>query len=206
MQGRVNAGASAMPNLADVPVSMLEDYLQKLFSIGDVNGDGVLSPTEFADLLSRSGFNLPSNVILKLVKEADVNQDGVIEYEEFIPAMLRLVGAPAEYFDDTPQVAADMPAWDEVPEPMLEKYLEKLFAIGDTNGDGVLQPQEFLELLTRCGLRFPSDIVLEIFLKADTNNDGVIEYDEFIPAMKAIIAGAKDATAAASASAMPNLA
>merc|ERR1711871_433403 len=158
------------------------------------NGDGVLSPIEFADLLSRSGFNLRPAVILKLVKEADVNQDGVIEYEEFIPAMLRLRNAPKSYFDDAPEnVAADMPKWDEVPEAMLEKYLGKLFAIGDTNGDGVLQPQEFLELLTRCGLRFPAEVVLEIFLKADANEDGVIEYDEFIPAMKAIIAGAKEA-------------
>ena len=50
-----------------------------------------------------------------------------------------------------------------------------------------------MELLTRCGLRFPAEVVLDIFLKADANEDGVIEYDEFIPAMKAIIAGAKEA-------------
>jgi Ca2+-binding EF-hand superfamily protein len=181
---------------------MLEDYMRKLFAIGDVNGDGVLSPVEFADLLSRSGFNLPAEVVLKLVKEADVNQDGVIEYEEFIPAMMRLRNAPPSYFDDTPEVASDMPKWDEVPEAMLEKYLGKLFAIGDSNGDGVLQPQEFLELLTRCGLRFPPEVVLDIFLKADVNGDGVIEYDEFIPAMKAIIAGAKQASAP---SGMPDL-
>ena len=48
-------------------------------------------------------------------------------------------------------------------------------------------------VLTRCGLRFPAEVVLDIFLKADANEDGVIEYDEFIPAMKAIIAGAKEA-------------
>merc|ERR1711871_910604 len=204
--------ANNMPSLEEIPTEMLIDYLQKLFSIGDVNGDGVLTPTEFADLLSRSGFNFPPEVILKMVKEADTNQDGVIEFNEFMPAMLSILGAAQDgrLPDETPQVAADMPAWDEVPEPMLEKYLEKLFAIGDTNGDGVLQPQEFLELLTRCGLRFPSDIVLEIFLKADTNHDGVIEYDEFIPAMKAIIAGAKEASAPAAApvggsSAMPNI-
>jgi len=200
------SSAPAMPSVQDVPPAMLEDYMKKLFMIGDVNGDGVLSPTEFVDLLSRSGFNLPPEVILKLAREADVNQDGVIEYEEFIPVMLRLVGAPPSYFDDTPEVAADMPAWDEVPEAMLEKYLGKLFAIGDTNGDGVLQPQEFLELLARCGLRFPAEVVLEIFLKADANQDGVIEYDEFIPAMKAIIAGAKEAAAPAPSSDMPDLA
>ena len=97
--------------------------------------------------------------------------------------------------DETPKVVSDLPTWDQVPAAMLEKYLEKLFAIGDTNQDGVLQPQEFLELLTRCGLRIPSDVVLDMFLKADVNGDGVIEYGEFIPAMKAIIAGAKAALA-----------
>merc|ERR1712178_345928 len=118
--------------------------------------------------------------------------------------MIRLKHAPRSYFEDAPQVASDMPMWDEVPEAMLEKYLTKLFAIGDTNGDGVLQPQEFVELLARCGLRFPADIVLDIFLKADTNQDGVIQYEEFLPAMKAIIAGAKEAQQS-TANEMPSL-
>ena len=97
--------------------------------------------------------------------------------------------------DETPKVVSDLPTWDQVPAAMLEKYLEKFVARGDTNQDGVIQPQEFLELLTRCGLRIPSDVVLDMFLKADVNGDGVIEYGEFIPAMKAIIAGAKAALA-----------
>ena len=84
-----------------------------------------------------------------------------------------------------------MPNWDEVPHDVLETYLGKLFAIGDTNGDGVLQPLEFLELMYRCGLQFPDEVILEIFVKADANKDGVIQYDEFIPIMKAIIAEAK---------------
>ena len=49
--------------------------------------------------------------------------------------------------------------------------LTKLFAIGDVNGDGVL-----LELLARCVLRFPAQVVLDIFMKPDANEDGVIQY------------------------------
>merc|ERR1712166_1004962 len=138
----------AMPNPADVPADMMADYLQKLFKVADSNDDGVLSPIEFAELLSRSGFNFPEHVILSLVKAADVNEDGVIEYEEFVPAMLGLMEAANED-DHTPDVGEGVPMWDEVPADMLERYLEKLFQIGDTDGDGVLQPQEFLELLTR---------------------------------------------------------
>merc|ERR1712166_257441 len=91
----------------------------------------------------------------------------------------------------TPDVGEGVPMWDEVPADMLERYLAKLFQIGDTNGDGVLQPQEFLELLTRAGLRFPPKLVLKLFLEADTNGDGVIEYDEFMPAMLAVISSMK---------------
>merc|ERR1711939_735754 len=50
-QGRVNAAGSAIPNFADVPPAMLDSYLTKLFQIGDTNGDGVLSSTDFENLL-----------------------------------------------------------------------------------------------------------------------------------------------------------
>jgi len=188
----------AMPNPADVPADMMADYLQKLFKVADTNDDGVLQPVEFADLLSRSGFNFPAHVIVSLVKAADVNEDGVIEYEEFVPAMLGLMEACNEE-DLVPEVAEGVPMWDEVPDDMLERYLAKLFAIGDTNGDGVLQPTEFLELLTRAGLRFPAELVLKLFLEADVNQDGVIEYDEFMPAMLDVIGSMKEGADAAPA-------
>merc|ERR1712166_1194883 len=191
-----------MPNPADVPADMMVDYLQKLFKIADSNDDGVLSPVEFAELLSRSGFNFPDHMIIQMIKAADVNEDGVIEYEEFVPAMMGLAAAMNEE-DLAPDVGAGVPMWDEVPADMLERYLEKLFQIGDTNGDGVLQPVEFLELLTRVGLRFPPKLVLKLFLEADTNGDGVIEYDEFMPAMLAVIASMKGEDLPAACATLP---
>ena len=41
---------SALPPLSSIPTHMIIDYMSKLFSIGDTNGDGVLSPTEFAEV------------------------------------------------------------------------------------------------------------------------------------------------------------
>ena len=188
---------SSMSNIVDLPTTRIIMYMRELFTKGDENGDGVLSPTEFANLMKRSGFKFPPELILKLVKDADLNGDGMIQFEEFMPIMLEMlqVYSTTGDFDDSrdEEQTGNMPTWDQVPEATMGKYLERLFAVGDTNGDGVLEPQEFLELLTRCGLRFPAELVLDMFLMADTNGDGVIEYSEFIPAMKSIIAGAKEA-------------
>ena len=60
-----------MPSIEDVPAEMLERYLYKLFHVADTNGDGVLQPEEFADLLSRSGFNFSRSLIGQLVDAAD---------------------------------------------------------------------------------------------------------------------------------------
>lgn len=85
-----------------------------------------------------------------------------------------------------------VPLWNEVPDEMLERYLGKLFRIGDAKGCGVLQPKEFVELLTRAGLRFPPSLVQKLFLAAGVNKEGVIEYDGIMPAMLSLIATAKE--------------
>merc|ERR1719238_2045310 len=85
--------------------------------------------------------------------------------------------------------AGDMPKLFDVPQPMLERYLQKLFAVADTNGDGVLQPEEFKRLLELSGFNFSKAQVRQLLSQADVNNDGVIEYDEFIPVALALMQG-----------------
>ena len=62
-------------------------------------------------------------------------------------------------------------------------YMSRLFAMGDANGDGVLEPDEFRRLLELSGFRFTANDIEKLFNAADTNADGVIEYEEFIPTM-----------------------
>jgi len=174
---------------AEVPA----EYFKALFEEGDANSDGVLSPIEFARVLSLSKFDFPEEVIIQLVQTVDVDENGVIDYEELCSCMASLMEARTEEaWADEADVASDMPLWNQVPADMLERYLEKLFLIGDENGDGVLQPNEFLSLLTKAGLKFPAKLVLNLFLEADTNGDGVIEYGEFMPAMLQVIESLQD--------------
>ena len=50
-------------------------------------------------------------------------------------------------------VGSTMPDPSDVPPEMLERYLTRLFKLADTNGDGVLQPQEFASV-SRCETSF----------------------------------------------------
>jgi len=68
-----------MPKIEDVPRALMTQYLERLFEMEDENGDGVLQPQEFANLLGRSGFAFSKELIEKILKEADVNNDGVID-------------------------------------------------------------------------------------------------------------------------------
>ena len=68
--------------------------MSKLFSIADVNGDGVLQPEEFENLLESCGFDLSEEQIAEIVEAADVNHDGVIEYSEFVPVAVDILKIP----------------------------------------------------------------------------------------------------------------
>ena len=47
--------------------------------------------------------------------------------------------------------------------------------------DGVVDPEEFRQLLGLSGFKFTPDQISEMCDAADVNHDGVIEYEEFIP-------------------------
>ena len=83
-----------------------EEYLQQLFAVGDVNGDGVLQPSELADLLTMCGMKLSPDAVLDLVEAADLNHDGVIQYSEFVPTAVAMICAMASPPSAEEQAAA----------------------------------------------------------------------------------------------------
>jgi len=175
---------SNMPDIRSVPPQQLELYLQRLFKIGDKDGNGVLDSIEFRELLTKSGFDLDGKTITQIMEAADLNKDGVIQYEEFVPAMQGLIG------DMTNNTAEPMPHLHSVPPIEMEAYLRRLFQIGDRNNEGVLQPAEFEALLKKSAFNFDTATIAQVMQVANANNDGVISYEEFIPAIIHICAAA----------------
>merc|ERR1712166_55222 len=198
-----------MPEIADLSSQMIEDYLKQMFTIGDTNGDGVLSPDEFAKLLSLSGFNFSKEAIDVMVKAADVNGDGVINFEEFVPAIMGL--SIQEVEDAAAQTAGNAKEANntQLAHPSsytaedLEQYFEGLFSIADADGDGVLQPDELEQLLGLCGFDLSAEEIAQFVSEADTNQDGVIEYDEFVPVATKMLQGLKPAASEPKAAPVP---
>jgi len=170
--------------VTEMPHAELESYLQRLFKIGDRNGDGVLSPSEFESLLRKSGFKFDDATIHRIMNVVDTNHDGVIQYDEFVPAIMALLRSKAEAPSSMP---SSMPAISSVPASQLELYMQRLFKIGDKDGNGVLDALEFRDLLRKSGFNLDDTFINRIMSAADTNRDGVIQFSEFVPAMKAVI-------------------
>jgi Ca2+-binding EF-hand superfamily protein len=185
----------------EVPADMLERYLEKLFQIGDTNGDGVLQPKEFLELLTRAGLRFPPKLVLKLFLEADTNQDGVIEYDEFMPAMLAVIAAikaevpplaPAPPAAQGPVAAAPLAAVDYdsqarefllrgMAPDKLERTILRSFLFADTKNTGFLDETEFAACIQDLGLGLTASHIAELMTAVDKNKDGVIAYDEWIP-------------------------
>merc|ERR1711968_376082 len=124
-QSGAQSAGNDMPSIEDVPPAMLERYFQKLFAVADVNGDGVLQPSEFKRLLELSGFNFDQATVRKLLNAADVNQDGVIEYDEFVPVAMEILKSKVGTAKRAPAKRAPaaqksaMPRLRDVPPQML---------------------------------------------------------------------------------------
>ena len=175
---------------SEVDKETLEEYVQEMFHVFDEDGGGVLQPTELVACLAQSGFHLSSGTILDIVAAADVNGDGKIEYHEFVPVVRDLMQQDGTN-DEVSNKQAAAQDWTDFDEQELEQYLTNLFKIADENGDGVLQPKEYVKLMRLSGLSFSDDVILEGFIEADTNKDGVIDHAELVVAMSAMMHAVK---------------
>jgi calmodulin len=141
--------------------------------IADQDGTGSLDLEEVHTLLTFSGFKFEQRLLHAVIDAADVDHDGTLNYHEFVPMMVALI----EDQDATP---LDLDVHDIGTQ---EEYFRQLFAIADTNQNGVLEKNEVATLLQLTGFKFDKATVTELVEMADLNGDGTIDYDEFVPTM-----------------------
>jgi len=178
--------AGAMPELSSVSPQVLQRYLHRLFALADTDNSGDLDYSEFSKFLRSSGFNLDRGKRRSIMAAVEVNAQGRISYADFVPVCMEILGVPLR---STMAANKGTKSLDlaSVSSSTMEAYLKRLFAVGDTNQDGVLSPDELDALLRKSGFQFTDAVITEIIQVCDINHDGVIEYDEFVPMMTQIL-------------------
>ena len=71
----------------------------------------------------------------------------------------------------------------------LETYMKRLFELGDTNGDGVIDKEELVALLELSNFPFDLGNIANLMDKYDVNRNGVIEESEFMAMIGAHVRG-----------------
>lgn len=133
------------------------ENLADAFASLDLDHDGKLSTSEFADGLAEMGVEL--EVIHQLVGSIDMDCDGHINYTEFVASLLHVQGK------------------------LLDEVVFHAFQIFDLNGDGHISLDELRMMLSGQGplsAVLPDGKTVEQALKdLDTSGDGVVSFDEF---------------------------
>ena len=65
-----------------------QEQLREQFRVFDLNGDGIISPSELKKVMSMMGEKITDADIDGLLNKYDQNKNGVIEYNEFVKYML----------------------------------------------------------------------------------------------------------------------
>jgi len=180
-------------NTSSLPTSEeLSQIVLELFMSADKERVGYLTPTQFMTLMDPLCERLPltESDVRMLMAEADENHDGVIEYEEFVPLAVDLIEAMYAKAAADEEMAVENAEAVETAEDMLlngmsreqlEETLKGVFEKADTDGNGVLDRQEFRACLRQANIGLRKKDITALLAATDPNEEGKITYEQFVP-------------------------
>jgi Ca2+-binding EF-hand superfamily protein len=163
----------------------VDAYVERLFSIGDADDNGVLEKEEIMQLCSWSGFPFDLGTVDYIMSSCDANGDGVIDLSEFKTGIVKHMeqqtnkGKKAKMALKTPAGGKKLLDFTNYTPKQLDSYVTKLFAIGDLDKSGSLEQKEIHQLLNFSGFPFDLGKAEDVMKRCDTNRDGFIDLNEF---------------------------
>ncbi|KAJ3680477.1 hypothetical protein LUZ60_016755 [Juncus effusus] len=134
--------------------------LKQMFNNMDTDGSGTITLEELKTGLSRLGSNITEGEVKQLLDAADVDKDGTIDYIEFVTAMIHKhkldnednINRAFQYFDKDGNGYITM---DELRQAMTmyamgdDATINEVLEDVDTNKDGIINYEEFAEMMRR---------------------------------------------------------
>ena len=145
----------------DIPEDKIAEY-KEAFDMFDKEGKGTISATDITKIMKNFGNPVSKKEVERMIAEIDTSGDGELDFEEFVTLMQRNISYIEESEEDL--VLRAFKAFDKdksgaisIEEIMLifkktsndvdKKVFEKMMKEVDLNGDGVIQFDEFQEIM-----------------------------------------------------------
>lgn len=195
--------------LMNEKIAAIDVLVYEAFRIFDTDQSGYISPEELkAALLQISNGSMSLEEIANLTNTADVDKDGQINIEEFVKSIYPKVAEKLKETDkvifetfqmlDSRKTGLLTPA--EFKQFVLQvsngqidvTEIEKLIEAADTDGDGMINLDEFkIKLFPKIEkqLKRIENAAMEAFRVFDIDKNGLISPEEFKPIMTTILKG-----------------
>merc|ERR1712010_309577 len=134
--------------------------MKEAFELFDLDGSGTIDAKELKTAMRALGMEPTKEEVKKMIEDIDKDGSGTIDFEEFTAMLTAKMGDKNSreeklkvfvLFDDDPtggitfknmkRVASDLG------ENMSDTELQEMFDLGDTDGDGVVNEDEFIRIM-----------------------------------------------------------
>ncbi|KAI3445991.1 hypothetical protein Pfo_002656 [Paulownia fortunei] len=149
-------------NSGILPISLPNiEELKQVFNKFDTNKDGKISPDEYKAILKGLGkVNLVTKEVQKIFEVADLDGDGFIDFSEFVEVHKKGGGVKTvdlhrafQAFDKDKDGKISVREVYELLQKLGERCslqdCQKMVRAVDSNGDGVIDSDEFMIMMTR---------------------------------------------------------
>mmetsp|Transcript_27502 Transcript_27502/g.53640 ORF Transcript_27502/g.53640 Transcript_27502/m.53640 type:complete len:159 (-) Transcript_27502:134-610(-) len=146
--------------MAETDPKVVED-LENLFNAFDDDHSGELDEDEVGELVAQLGSKLSPEENHNLFRIMDADGGGTVDFREFATVILHQKANTGGRINYT-------------------ELAEKMFAMFDHTGDGVVSEQEILEQMEKMGKNWDRAAIQHFLAEIDKDGSGEIEKHEFV--------------------------